>query len=274
YSLFAALSGVMEDNISHHLEKMTTMMLLTLKSSQGIVIQYNENRSFMLFDDEADEEDVVIHEEEEEDPDIEGFIVENAFVDEKVESLASLGVIALHASSSFFPYLDSCFQEVFKHIESPHNNVRKSAYEAIGKFVRSVHIVCQKYPSETNAKVVLQLLEVVIPAYLHGAVHDKEREVVMIILESLNNLLKDVKELCVRGPEQLGKICDVIKAVLQSKTACQDEAEDEEDNQQAEIDAMLMEYAGEGIPLVAAAVGGGIFAPYFVGFLPLLINKT
>lgn len=276
YSLFAALSGVMEDNISHHLEKITAMMLLALKSREGIVIQYNENRSFMLFDDETDEEDVVIHDEDEEegDPDIEGFIVENAFVDEKEEACSSLGVIALNASSSFFPYLDSCFQEVFKHIESPHHSVQKSAYEAAGKFVRSMHLVYLKNPSESNAKVLLQLLEIVIPAYLRGAVQDKEREVVMAILEALNNVIKDVKEVCVRGPEQLGKICDVIKAVLQSKTACQEEAEDEEDEQQAEMDAMLMEYAGEGIPLVAAAVGGATFAPYFASFLPLLLNKT
>ncbi|KAM3940229.1 importin-4 isoform 1-T2 [Leptodactylus fuscus] len=276
YSLFAALSGVMEDNISHHLEKITTMMLMSLKSREGIVIQYNENRSFKLFDDEADEEDVAIHEEDEEehDPDIEGFVVENAFVDEKEEACSSLGIIALHASSSFFPYLDSCFQEVFKHIESPHNSVRKSAYEAVGKFVRSMHLVCQKNPSQLNASVLLHLLEVVIPAYLHGAMQDKEREVVMTILESLNGVLKDVKEPCVRGPEQLGKICEVIKAVLQSKIACQEEAEDEEDEQQAEMDAMLVEHAGEGIPLVAAAVGGVTFAPYFAGFLPLLLNKT
>ncbi|CAN2390731.1 ribosomal protein import into nucleus [Pristimantis euphronides] len=272
YGLFAALSRVMEDNISHHLEKMSTMMVLSLKSTEGIVIQYNENRSFTLFDDEADEQDVDIHEEDDGDPDIEGFIVENAYVDEKAEACSALGVIALHASSSFFPYLDSCFQEILKHLEAPHNNVRKSAYETIGKFVCSVHLVCQKNYSEANAKVLLNLLEVVIPAYLQGAVQDKEREVVMAILESLNNVLKDVKEPCVRGPEQLGKICEVIKAVLQSKIACQDEAEEVE--QQAEMDAMLVEYAGEGIPLVAATVGGVTFAPYFVGFLPLLLNKA
>ncbi|XP_073431463.1 importin-4 isoform X3 [Dendrobates tinctorius] len=274
YGLFAALSGVMEANISHHLEKITTMMLLSLKSREGIVIQYNENRTFMLFDDEADEEDVVLHDEgdDDRDPDIEGFTVENVFVDEKEEACSSLGVIAIHASSTFFPYLDSCFQEVFKLIESPHNSVRKAAYEAVGKFVRSMHLVSQKNPSEPNAKVLLQLLEIVIPTYIQGAMQDKEREVVMTILESLNNVLKDVKEICISGPEQLGKICNVIKAVLQSKTACQDEAEDGED--QAEMDAMLIEYAGEGIPLVAAVVGGITFAPYFADFLPLLLNKT
>ncbi|XP_069618553.1 importin-4 [Ranitomeya imitator] len=275
YSLFAALSGVMEANISHHLEKITTMILLSLKSREGIVIKYNENRSFMLFDDEADEEDVVLHDEGDDDgdPDIEGFIVENVFVDEKEEACSSLGVIAIHASSTFFPYLDSCFQEVFKLIESPHSIVRKAAYEAVGKFVCSMHLVCQKNSSEPNAKALLHLLGIVIPTYIQGAKQDKECEVVMTILESLNNVLKDVKEPCISGPEQLGEICSVIKAVLQSKTACQDEAEGE-DEQQAEMDAMLMEYAGEGIPLIAAAVGGMTFAPYFADFLPLLLSKT
>lgn len=275
YHLFGAISEVMEDNISHHLEKITTMMLLSLKSREGIVLHYNENHSFMLFDDEADEEDAEIQEEEEEeDPDVEGFSVENAYVDEKEEACSSLGVIALNASSSFFPYLDSCFQEVFKHIESLHSSVRKAAYEALGKFARSMNLVCQKNPNEPNAAALLLLLDVLIPAYLHGAVHDKEREVAMTVLESLNNLLKDVKEPCVRGPEQLEKICAVLKAVLQSKTACQDpEGEDEDDKQQAELDAMLVECAGDGIPLIGAAVGGATFAPYFAVFLPLLLSK-
>nr|DBA22463.1 TPA: hypothetical protein GDO54_013489 [Pyxicephalus adspersus] len=251
YHLFGAISEVMEDNISHHLEKMTTMMLLSLKSREGIVLHYNENHSFMLFDDEADDEDAVIQEDEDdEDPDVEGFSVENAYVDEKEEACSSLGVIALNAS------------------------VRKAAYEALGKFARSMNLVCQKNPSEPNTAALLLLLDLLIPAYLHGAVHDKEREVVMTILDSLNNLLKDVKAPCVRGPEQLDKMCAVIKAVLQSKTACQDpEGEDEDDKQQAELDAMLLEYAGDGIPLITAAVGGATFAPYFAGFLPLLLSK-
>lgn len=43
---------------------------------------------------------------------------------------------------------------------------------------------------------------------------------------------------------------------------------------QAEYDAMLLEYAGEAIPALAAAAGGDIFAPFFVGFLPFLLCKT
>ena len=37
---------------------------------------------------------------------------------------------------------------------------------------------------------------------------------------------------------------------------------------------MLIEYAGDILPSLATAVGGPTFAPYFAGFLPLLLKKT
>lgn len=43
---------------------------------------------------------------------------------------------------------------------------------------------------------------------------------------------------------------------------------------QAEYDAMLLEHAGEAIPALAAVAGGDAFAPFFAGFLPLLLSKT
>lgn len=48
----------------------------------------------------------------------------------------------------------------------------------------------------------------------------------------------------------------------------------EDSDQQAEFDAMLIEYAGDILPSLATAIGGQIFAPYFAGFLPLLLKKT
>lgn len=37
---------------------------------------------------------------------------------------------------------------------------------------------------------------------------------------------------------------------------------------------MLLEHAGEALPALAAAAGGDTFAPFFAGFLPLLLCKT
>ena len=48
----------------------------------------------------------------------------------------------------------------------------------------------------------------------------------------------------------------------------------DDSDQQAEYDAMLIEYAGDILPSLASAIGGAAFAPYFAGFLPLLLKKT
>ncbi|XP_067595518.1 importin-4 isoform X3 [Pseudorca crassidens] len=177
YSLFAALSGLMGESLAPHLPRITTLMLLSLRSTQGIVPQCTGSSTFLLFDDEhgGEEEEELVEEdsEEEEDSEVSGYSVENAFFDEKEDACAALGEISVNASVAFLPYMETVFEEVF------------------------------------------------------------------ILLE----------------------------------TACQD-ADQEEDEDQAEYDAMLLEHAGEAIPALAAAAGGDAFAPFFAGFLPLLLCKT
>lgn len=43
---------------------------------------------------------------------------------------------------------------------------------------------------------------------------------------------------------------------------------------QAEYDSMLLEFAGEGIPLVVAAVPADSFFPYLNDLLPLIMSKA
>lgn len=43
---------------------------------------------------------------------------------------------------------------------------------------------------------------------------------------------------------------------------------------QAEYDAMLQEFAGEGIPLVASSVPADSFAPFLNDLLPLIMSKA
>lgn len=43
---------------------------------------------------------------------------------------------------------------------------------------------------------------------------------------------------------------------------------------QAEYDAMLQEFAGEGIPLVASSVPADHFAPFLNDLLPLIMSKA
>ncbi|XP_043541467.1 importin-4-like [Chiloscyllium plagiosum] len=46
YSLFAALSVVMGPNMAPHLEKMTTVMLLSIKSTEGVTVRVHRLRRF------------------------------------------------------------------------------------------------------------------------------------------------------------------------------------------------------------------------------------
>nr|XP_051678664.1 importin-4 isoform X2 [Oryctolagus cuniculus] len=279
YSLFAALSGLMGEGLAPYLPQITTLMLLSLRSTEGIVPQYDGSSSFLLFDDESDEEEEeeLMDEEEEDDDDseISGYSVENAFFDEKEDACAALGEISVNTSVAFLPYMDSAFEEVFRLLECPHLNVRKAAHEALGQFCCALHKACQRCPSEPNTAALQAALARVVPSYMQAVSREQERQVVMAVLEALTGVLRGCGALTLQPPGRLAELCTTLKAVLQRKTACQDpEEEEEEEEEQAEYDAMLLEHAGEAIPALAAAAGGDAFAPFFAGFLPLLLCKT
>ncbi|XP_010636011.1 importin-4 isoform X3 [Fukomys damarensis] len=278
YSLFAALSGLMGESLASYLPQITTLMLLSLRSTEGIVPQYDGSSSFLLFDDESDgeEEEELMDEdtEEEDDSEISGYNVENAFFDEKEDTCAALGEISVNTSVAFLPYMENIFEEVFKLLECPHLNVRKAAHEALGQFCCALHRACQSCPSEPNSAALQAALARVIPSYMQAVNGERERQVVMAVLEALTGVLHNCGALTLQPPGRLAELCSMLKAVLQRKVACQDTDEEEEDDNQAEYDAMLLEHAGEAIPALAAAAGGDTFAPFFAGFLPFLLCKT
>lgn len=144
----------MGEGLALYLPQITTLMLLSLRSTEGIVPQYDGSSSFLLFDDESDgeEEEELMDEDEEEEDDseISGYSVENAFFDEKEDTCTALGEIAVHTSVAFLPYMESVFEEVFRLLECPHLSVRKAAHEALGQFCCALHKACQSCPSEPN----------------------------------------------------------------------------------------------------------------------------
>ncbi|XP_045306460.1 importin-4 [Leopardus geoffroyi] len=277
YSLFAALSGLMGEGLAPYLPQITTLMLLSLRSTEGIVPQYDGSASFLLFDESGGEEEEELmdkDEEEEEDSEISGYSVENAFFDEKEDTCAALGEISVNTSVAFLPYMETVFEEVFKLLECPHLNVRKAAHEALGQFCCALHKACQSCPLEPNTAALQTALARVVPSYMQAVNVERERQVVMAVLEALTGVLRSCGPLALQPPGRLGELCNMLKAVLQRKIACQDTDEEEEEEDQAEYDAMLLEHAGEAIPALAAAAGGDAFAPFFAGFLPLLLCKT
>ncbi|XP_015272173.1 PREDICTED: importin-4 isoform X2 [Gekko japonicus] len=280
YSLFSSLSILLGDALAPYLPRITTLLLCSLKSTEGIEPHHGTGSSFLLFDDEDEEAEVegdesLTDDEDDDDFELTGVCVRNSFMDEKEDACLSLGEIAISSSVAFLPFMDTCFPEVFKLLECFYLGVRKAAFCSLGLFCIALHQVCERDPSEPNSAALQKMLSVVLPAYIKGIQEDTERQVVMDLLETLTKLLKACKQEAFREPGRLAELCRVIRLALEKKIACQDSCDDEDDEEEddSEYDSMLIEYAGEVIPALARAVSGETFAPYFAGFLPLLLNK-
>ncbi|XP_074549927.1 importin-4 [Halichoeres trimaculatus] len=284
YGLYSAVSTVNPECLIPHLTAITTIMQLALKSNEGITAHLEEDKAFVLLDEEDDDDDdheekddqILGDEPETEVHDVAGFSVENAYIDEKEDACESLGDIAFSTGAAFQPFLESSFQQVFEMRDYPHEDVRRAAFGAMGQFCRAQHKVWKENPTEENHQALLKLLNVVIPLIVETVRKDHERQVVMGALESMNNVIKTCKGEVFTNPSCLKEISYVIRDVLKKKTVCQgaggDDGEDED--QQAEYDAMLQEFAGEGIPLVASSVPADSFAPFLNDLLPLIMSKA
>ncbi|KAK6299746.1 hypothetical protein J4Q44_G00297790 [Coregonus suidteri] len=277
YSLFSALSTVSPDCLNPHLTAITTIMLLSLKSTEGVTAHLEEDKAFVLLDDDDDDDDAegdaIL---DDEGTDTAGFSVENAYIDEKEDACDALGEIAFNTGAAFQPFLESSFQQVYELRDFPHEDVRRAAFGAMGQFCRAQHKVWQENPTETNHQALQKLLGVVLPSFLEAVRSERERQVVMGVLEAMNAVLKACQGEALQSPGRLQEISQAIRDVLKKRTVCQDGGGDEaeDDEQQAEYDAMLQEFAGEGIPLLASAVSADTFQPYLNELLPLIMNKA
>ncbi|XP_071384445.1 importin-4 isoform X1 [Centroberyx affinis] len=284
YSLYSAVSTVSPDCLTPHLTAITTVMLLALKSNEGVMAHLEEDKTFVLLDDDDDDDeedekdgDAILEDEPETDiHDVAGFTVENAYIDEKEDACDSLGEIAFNTGAAFQPFLESSFQQVYEMKDFPHEDVRRAAFGAMGQFCRAQHKVCKENPTEANHQALQKLLDVVLPCFLETVRTERERQVVMGVLEAMNSVLKSCQGEAFKSPARLEEISHTIRDVLKKKTVCQDGGGDEADDedQQAEYDAMLQEFAGEGIPLLASAVPADTFAPFLNDLLPLIMSKA
>uniref|UniRef100_A0A673VZ38 Importin 4 n=1 Tax=Salmo trutta TaxID=8032 RepID=A0A673VZ38_SALTR len=255
YSLFSAVSTVSPDCLSPHLTAITTIMLLSLKTRwRGFPLSFSILTSVLS--------------------PFPRFSVENAYIDEKEDACDALGEIAFNTGAAFQPFLESSFQQVYELRDFPHEDVRRAAFGAMGQFCRAQHKVWQENPTEANHQGNSFSKRVIKP--MQKLLGVRERQVVMGVLEAMNGVLKACQGEALQSPGRLQEISQAIRDVLKKRTVCQDGGGDEadDDEQQAEYDAMLQEFAGEGIPLLASAVPADTFQPHLNELLPLIMNKA
>ncbi|KAJ8041565.1 Importin-4 [Holothuria leucospilota] len=286
YGLFASLSTIMKEELTPHLPTLLKFMYSSLQSVEGVVAHYSEDSdqmAYLLDDMDGEEEDIQgadDSKDEDDDDDVEGYSIENAYLDEKEDACSALGEIAVNIGLGFAQFYEISTTEVLKLHQFSASSIRKASVITtgqlqcmMGKLVLSGEISVSKEEFVKSASDILMRLVEMIK-------DDEEKQVVMATLETFNDVLKMIGPLFASQDALLSSLMEAVKSVFQQKTACQGEDEDndggvdEDEEEQAEQDAMLMEYAGDLIPSMARTVGGAKFAPYLAGMLQLIFAKT
>lgn len=83
--------------------------------------------------------------------------------------------------------------------------------------------------NSVSPPALLKLLDLVLPCFVESLRTDRERQVAMSVLETMNNVMRSCKEEVCRNPAHLKEISHVIQDVLKKKvrdgrgqTACKD----------------------------------------------------
>ncbi|XP_046390558.1 importin-4-like [Ischnura elegans] len=280
YGLFASVSTVAGEEMGSTLPRIVELLLASVRSCEGIVPHFKdeEGAAFPVYEDVSDtgdEEDIGSEsddEDKDDDSEIAGYSVENSYAEEKEEACLALREIAANAKSAFVPYLETSFKEVFKLINYPQEDIRKSSIEALSSFCISFYT----HDTSEDKKALAEALNMFVPKLAEIVRTDMERDVVMSALDAYCEMLKEGGSSILKGEGHREAIVNSIKDVLQCKVECQDAIEDdsESDDEDAEQDELLIECAGDIIPKLGKAMSPDDFAVYFEQFYPLLIAKT
>ncbi|XP_015437006.1 PREDICTED: importin-4 [Dufourea novaeangliae] len=277
FGLFASISTIMKKEMASALPDIVENMILSIQSSEGIVPHYKEDESsaFPVYEDlsesenENDEEDIENTDNEEDDDDVAGYSVENAYIDEKEEAILALKEIAEHTEEAFLPYLQKSFEETFKLINYPQEDIRKAAIDGLLQFC----INFSKINTNEGKEALLKALSVYIPKLSELIQLDTERSVVISGLDAFAELLKEIKTDVLVGEGHKDAIKNCIRAVMLGKTECQDQEETEEVETEAEQDELLVECAGDVFTNLGKVISPEAFAIFFQTILPRLLER-
>ncbi|KAH8340398.1 hypothetical protein KR074_012207 [Drosophila pseudoananassae] len=269
YNLMGALSIVANEDMAAVFPKIMDRIVESVISSEDVLPRVGSADDLdpnieINLEDESDGED--------DDSELEGFQVENDFLLEKEEAILALKEFAAHTGTAFAPYLQSAFENVYKVVDHPSDGIRHAAVETLTTFVKALHKI-----GDTDG--VSRASLIVVPKFAQMIRNDEESAVVVVVLEALGDLFKEVKKPAVPTLEIAEMICVCIKDLLANKMACQFSEPgcagggDEEDADESELEDSIIENSANLLPLLGHALEPKDFSAYFGRLYPLYIQR-
>ncbi|KAH9499795.1 Importin-4 [Bulinus truncatus] len=274
YSLFAAISTVIKADMGPYLEKIVNSIFASMRSTEGVKAHLkNEAEIITVFnEDDLDEDENLESDGEEENYQLEGISVENAYLDEKEDACCALGEIAFNTGKAFMPHLQHSFNEVLDIVAYPAIGIKKSAFITLSQLCLCVHDVQNETNSEEAATALKMMIVGVVPKYLEAIKTELDRTLVMTAVDALQEMLSKIGQPVLAITGATDAILTAMKEIFTHKVACQDQEDDDEESE-AEFDSMLIESAGDVLPVMARLMGGERFLPFFTSFVQDLLKR-
>ncbi|XP_052844882.1 importin-4 isoform X1 [Drosophila gunungcola] len=270
YNLMGSLSLVVKESMASVFPKIMDRILESVISSEDVLPNMPKNADGDLILDAANVEIDLEHTDDEDDSeDLDGYQVENDYVIEKEEAISALKEFAANTGVAFAPYLQSAFENVYKVIDHPQEEVRKSCVSAICGFIIALNKM-------GDAGGVTRACEIAIPKFAQIIRTDEEVTVVIHLLDELADLLKEVKLAAITNQENAELIFGIIRDVFLNKMACQFNEQgggDEEDLEDSEFNETLIENAANLLPMFGHTLQPETFSLYFGRLLQFYVQK-
>lgn len=173
------------------------------------------------------------------------------------------------------PYLAKSFEEIFKLINYPQEDIKSAAIDAVQQFC----VTLAEVKTPEGKQDLHKALQMFVPKCAELISFDEEQNIVTLCTNAFGNLLESVKGDVLIGDGHKEAIMNCIISLLTQRTVCQDTdmgageggAEDEAESETTEL---LLECAGDVIPKFGNALTPDEFVQYFPNILHLLTIRT
>ena len=274
YILFGSVASVVKADMGTQLVGfLVDLMLKTIQNTEGLSYELEDNDTNIPLEDLSDEEDIESGDEKDEMDDMEGVkgvSIQNSYVEEKECAIVALKDLSVECGESFYPCLPSCYEEIWNLLDYPDADVKCAAIEAIGHFLIAYHKSGSGEGAAKFSDGVVSFLDQLVTIVKE----EEEIQIVTASLDIISEMLKQCKQAMTVNTSNIDKILTCVTSIMKGDCACQDVQEEGGDEEEAEQDEMLFEYAGEIIPNLGKALTPPVFMNYFSNLLPMLLKKT
>jgi len=271
YRLIGSLSTVVNESMATVFPKIMDRVMESVISSEDMMPYVSDKAEMDPVLDTANVEiDLENTDDEDDSEDILAYQTENDYVAEKEEAIYALKEFAENTGSAFVPYLQPAFENVYKVIDHPQDEIRKASITAICGFMLALDKM-------GDADGLARASGIVIPKLALLLRSDDEVSVAIHLLEQLSDLMRKAKQPVITNQEHVDLICGAIKDAFANKLACQFNEQsgggDEEDAEDSESDEMLIETAFNLVPTLKNSVQPEAFSMFFGRIYQFFVQK-